>query len=148
MIHSLLLLPLAYLAAIAYALITRRRQGLALSLACCGGAIAAGLWAISRSRASTAGIGVLFLPLYGSAAGASAWGFALLRSRPGTAERLAGWGALAFSLFLIGAQVSSGVSENRKNAQRDERHRQDVAQIARHREEIRLLVRSNHGSET
>lgn len=116
MVSAFLLLPLAYLGTIVYALATRRRRGIGISLALFGGAVMAGLWAISRSRSSTAGIGLLFLPLYGSAAGASAWGFALLRSRPRTAERLAGWVALGFSLFLIAAQLRSGVSENQAYA--------------------------------
>ncbi|HSP71845.1 MAG TPA: hypothetical protein VLN26_05700, partial [Gaiellaceae bacterium] len=60
---ELFIIPAAFLAGLVALFVTRRRRGLGSSLLLFVASIGAGLWAITQSRASTAGIGVIFLPL-------------------------------------------------------------------------------------
>src|SRR4030095_2615766 len=93
----LLVLPLAFF--VLLVVLTRRNCG---RVAAVGAiffvlAIAAGWAAITRARSSTAGIGVIFLPVLGVVAGLLGLGAERWRKAPDALSRSAGW------LCLVGA---------------------------------------------
>ena len=141
-------LPLALGAGYVILLIRGERKGLLLSALTFCSTAAAGFWSIAQSRASTAGIGVLFLPGYGAVAGLLAWLFARFRQHPNTSGRAAAWLCILASVGLPVVLVTGGFREQAKNRERDRKYADDSRRMGENRASIRELVRQNPGRET
>jgi len=141
-------LPVFFAVAWLFWLVRGPRSGLLLSLIVCAATIGIGYWSILQSRASTAGIGVLFLPAAGALSGLLAVTFARLRQNPRLPIRIAAWLCLAAGLA---SPVSSVVGTFRMRAmyrdadRRSEANRQTIAET---REKIELLMLESPGRET
>lgn len=132
--------PAVFLAAAASLYLQNRRRGLGWAFLFAAAAILAGGWAIVQSRASTAGIGFIFLPTYGAAAGALAWAFANALASGSRALRAAGWVALAGALAVPGSLAVSGLKTIEKNRIRDAEHKAHRDEIDRHRASLRSMM--------
>jgi hypothetical protein len=140
MLLTLLMLPLAYLVALAVLWTTRRREALALSLAVFAGTLAAGGWAIMQSRSSTAGIGFIFLPILAAVAGGLVLAFGASRRTNQGALRVLGVVVLTSALVPAASELVNGRRTIERNAVRDaDQVRRDSA-IVRYRRELDTLI--------
>ena len=145
---ELVLVPAAFLAGLVALFVTRRRRGLAASLLFFVASIAAGLWAIMQSRASTAGIGVIFLPLLGTLTGVLGLASAHLRASRRRGGRLLGWVCLVAAVAVIASSVADGVRTIQRNKRRDAQQAAHVRDIDRNRAMIAALLAENKGRES
>lgn len=142
MLLTLLLLPLAYAVAIVALWTTRRRDALALSAAVFAATICTGWWAISRSRSSTAGIGVIFLPALAAFAGGLVLAYGASRRTPNSALRALGIVALLAALTPAVTELVRGRRLIAHNAQADaDQVRRDEA-LVHHRARLDTLLSS------
>lgn len=146
-ILGLLVLPCAYLVVLATLFIKRRRTGLLLSLMCFVTAIGLWTWAIFQSRSSTAGIGMLFLPFIGVAAGSLAWGFANLRLAQNAPLRILAGLCLVALLGIFAWEINSGWQTIQLNKNRDAAQQARTARIAQHQTTLMQLLAQNKGEE-
>ena len=142
------ILPLVYIAVLVAMLAKRDHRGLGLSLLFAAAAIATGIWAINESRASTAGIGMLGIPMLGSLAGLLALAFGRLRLSAEPLHRATGWVALAAAVFLVGFNVTQRSETKILNNQRDSVQAAYSAEIARDKETIDSALAQNPGRQT
>ncbi len=140
-------LPAAYLVGLGYLGVRGKREGIGFSLLLFALAVAAGLWAITRSRASTAGIGIIFLPLLGTVAGLLGLAFAHWRSSPETAPRVVAWLCLGGALAVIVGQLGAGARSTERNRRRDDQHAAQQKAIVQHRATIAAALAQNAGRE-
>ena len=140
-------LPLFFVVFWIVCLIRGPRTGLLLSLILCASTMASGYWAITQSRASTAGIGVLFLPGIGALSGFLALAFARLRRNSLPLMRAAAWVCLIASLGVTASGLFSGKQTQTINQRRDQQDAEDRHAIAAAREAIAELMRQNAGNE-
>lgn len=138
--------PLAYLVVLAGLLFNRDRRGVGLSLLFAAIAGATGVWAIFQSRASTAGIGMLAIPMAGAIAGFLGLAFARWRRSAEPLHRVGAWFALAAFLLLVAFNIRQGAQERSKNRSRDVAQDSIYKEIARNREMIDAALRQNPGS--
>lgn len=138
-------LPIAYIAALIWCVVKRDRQGVLYSLGFAILAIATGVWAISRSRASTAAIGFLFLPALAAVAGLLGLLFGRWRTSSETPRKVIGFLAGAAGLFIIAANIASGSQTISKNKSRDEEQARYSAAIAHERAQIAAALKANPG---
>ena len=148
MLVGMFLIPAAYLIGVGYFFFKGERRGLALSVVFFALSIAAGCWAITRSRSSTAGIGVLFLPLLGALAGLLALAFAHWRTSGDAISRVAAWLSLAGAVIVVASQLVQGQRSIQLNRSRDEEQAAHSAAIAREREALAETMRRSAGRET
>ena len=141
-------LPLAYLVLVIVMLARKDRRGLGLSIFFAAAAVATGMWAINESRASTAGIGVLGIPMMGSLAGLLALAFGRLRPSPEPLHRAAAWVALAGAVFLVGFNLTQRTQTKILNSQRDSVQVAHSAEIARDKTMIDSELAQNAGRQT
>lgn len=140
-------LPIAFVVAWIVLLLRGPRAGLFIGLLSCCVTIAAGFWAISQSRASTAGIGILALPVFGSLAGALAWTFARFRVHSNKAARICAWLCLLASMGVAASFYRGGLQEQEKNRGRDRLQAENSRQIDENRRAIKRLIDENNGRE-
>ncbi|HJQ12671.1 MAG TPA: hypothetical protein VJ840_16700 [Gemmatimonadaceae bacterium] len=143
----LFLIPLAYLVVLGVLVFKRDSRGIAFSLLCFAAFLLAGAWAITRSRASTAGIGFLFLPAEAAIGGFLGLVFARLRHSTLTRHRVSGWLALSAFVVLLGLFLWGGTKTMAVNKSRDDQQARFSAEIARDREEIKAALETNRGRE-
>jgi hypothetical protein len=143
----LLGLPLFFVVFWIVCVIRGPRTGLLLSLILCAATITTGLWAITQSRASTAGIGVLFLPGIGALSGFLALVFARLRLHALPLVRAAAWLCLIASLAVTVSGIVSGRQTQSLNQRRDRQATEDRDATAAARQAIAALMRENAGNE-
>ena len=136
-------IPLAYLATLIWLLIKRDSRGLGLSLLFFAATLFAGAWAITQSRASTAGIGFLLLPLTGAVAGFFGLAFGRWRNADESVRKVIAWLGLAGAVALVVLNIVQGVQTIAKNKTRDNQQGQFSAQIAHNREEIAAAIQAN-----
>jgi hypothetical protein len=141
-------LPLAYLTLLVVMLAKRDHRGLGLSLLFAALAVITGMWAINESRASTAGIGVLGIPMLGSLAGLLALAFARLRQSPEPLHRATAWVAIAAAVFLVGFNVTQRTETKILNTQRDSVQTAYSAEIARDKATIDAALAENPGRQS
>ena len=142
MLLTLLLLPLAYAVAFVALWTTRRRDALALSAAVFAATICVGWWTISRSRSSTAGIGVIFLPVLGASAGGLVLAYGSSRRARHRAVRALGILALLAALAPAVTELIRGRRLIAHDAQADaDQTRRDEA-LVRHRAQLDTLLSS------
>jgi hypothetical protein len=144
---ALFVIPVAFLAGLAVLFFIHRRRGLGSSLLLFVASIGAGLWAIMQSRASTAGIGVIFLPLLGSIAGSLGLASAHLRASPRRGGRLLGWVCLLAAVAVIVSSVVDGARTIERNKRRDAQQAAHAREIDRNRVMIAALLAENKGRE-
>lgn len=148
MLAGMFLLPAAYLVGLVHLARKGDRRGLGISLLFFLVSVAVGFWAITRSRSSTAGIGILFLPLLGAIAGGLALGFAYWRSSPETGARIAGWLCLGGAVLVVGSQLVQGERTIERNRARDDKQAAHERDIARERRALADTLRENAGQES
>ena len=136
-------IPLAYLGVLIWLLIKRDSRGLGLSLLFFAATLFAGAWAITQSRASTAGIGFLFLPLTGAVAGFFGLAFGRWRTSDETVPKVVAWLGLAGAVTLVVLNIVSGLQTIRKNRTRDNKQAEFSAEIAQNRDAIAAAIRAN-----
>ena len=145
---ALLVLPLAFL--VLLVVLTRRNCG---RVAAWGAfffvvAVAAGWWSITRSRSSTAGIGVIYLPVLGVVAGLLGLGAQRWRTAPDALSRLAGWLCLVGALAVVGSQLLEGSRSIRRNAAADAQYAAQESAVVRERAAIATTLAASKGRET
>ena len=145
---GLVVLPFLYLLLIVVMLAKRDRRGLGLSVAFAAIAVVTGMWAINESRASTAGIGILGIPMMGSLAGLFALAFGRLRPSPEPLHRATAWVALAGAVFLVAFNFAQRTETKNKNTARDQVQAAYSAEIARDKAEIDAALAQNAGRQT
>ncbi len=136
-------LPVAYVATVVWYLVKRDARGILPSLILATLAIATGVWAITQSRSSTAGIGFLFLPGLAALAGLLGLLYGRWRSSPETPRKVIGFFAGAAGLFIIISNVASGKQTISKNKSRDDQQARYSAAIAQNRSQIDSVLKSN-----
>lgn len=139
------LLPLGYVIVLGVLLFRRDARGIGISLLFFAAFLAAGTWAITRSRASTAGIGFLFLPAEASIAGILGLLFGRFRNSPVEKYRYGSWLSLFAGVALIAFTIWSGVQVNALNASRDNQQARYSAAIASNRQQIDASLQANPG---
>ncbi len=130
---GLIVVPIAYLVIIVTLLAKRTPKGVGVSLAF--GALAAGsaYWAITQSRSSTAGIGILGLPFVGALGGFLGLAFGRWRSSPEHTHSVAAFLGLGGAVLLVAFNVREGTTTVAKNQGRDEQQTAHTEEIARDR---------------
>ena len=139
----LLAVPIAYVAVLVRLVVRKSRTGIATSLVFFSLAVATGFWAIVQSRSSTAGIGIIVLPLFGAAAGFLGLGFERWRFSAEPPRRVVAWMALAGALFIVGFNVREGLRTRSRNQVRDAAQAAHSAEITRNRQLIADVVKQN-----
>lgn len=140
---GLVVLPIAYFAVLVSMLFKREARVIATSLAFCAVAAASGVWAITQSRSSTAGIGFLGIPLLGALAGFLGLAFAIFRQDPRLERRAFAWVGLTATLMLIGFNIRQGLDTKNRNRERDEQQAAHSAEIARDRDIVAAALKED-----
>lgn len=133
---------------VAYLLYRKRSRGLGLALSMCILTIVVGVWAIFQSRASTAAIGILFLPFYGLFAGAMAWGYKNLQHCERKVFHFLGWISLALSVATPALLAYDGFENISQNLTRDAQQKANVETINRNKQFINDILAKNPGRES
>ena len=147
MATNLLLIPIVFLAAAVALFVMRKRRGLVMAVVFFALAIAAGLWAIMQSRSSTAGIGVIFLPMVAVLPGFLAWAFRKLQDSQNAALRVLAWACLSGACAVILAMLYQGAKTIELNKARDAQQQARTLRIDENRKSIAALARENKGRE-
>ena len=140
MLLTVLGLPLAYVVAVVVLIFRRRGVDVGISVVVAGITIAAGSWAILQSRASTAGIGFVFLPTLAALAGGLALAYSASRRARSGVLRLLGVTALLASGVPAALALRDGVRTIARNAHRDEEQARRDSALARHRARLDTLL--------
>jgi len=125
----------------------RRWLALAISVAMTLATIACGAWAILQSRASTAGIGFIFLPGIGGVSGIAAAAFGRWYADPQKSRRIGAWLALAASIGVLVVLWKSGVDTTAKNRHGDAQQQALLHTLTVNRAAISELLRAHPGEE-
>ncbi len=140
--------PAAWLVVLAVLFARGRRRGVWLSLLLFAAALAAGAWAIFQSRSSTAGIGLLFLPVVAAVAGFLGWVSRNLQRSDDRTARLAGWVCLASALAVVAWELDAGRRTISHNRERDALQRARSLAIDRSKALIAERLARRPGEET
>ena len=127
--------------------VAKRRNGLGLALIFFALTVATGFWAISKSRSSTAAIGIIFLPFYGSIAGVLGWAFGNLKDSAKWLMRLLGWVCLLGAAGIVVLLLVDGNKTVQRNAQRDAALRVMAKEYAEDCAAIQAMLQTNRGHE-
>ena len=138
-------IPLAYIAVLITLAVKRDPRGILVSLLLFLAALASGWWSIRQSRASTAGIGFLFLPMAAALSGFLGLGFGRWRVSAEPQLKVVAWAALTFALVIVALNLSEGARTIAKNKTRDAYQENFSAQIARDRDSIATALAANPG---
>lgn len=109
--------------------------------------IVVGVWAISRSRSSTAGIGVLFLPFPAALSGLLGVLFWKFRTEASKTLRKLSWLSFVLALGIPGFQIYQGVATIHKNRVRDAEAEVYRKKIGDNKEMIQSILKANPGRE-
>ncbi|MEA2763789.1 MAG: hypothetical protein QOK07_193 [Gemmatimonadaceae bacterium] len=139
--------PIAYLVVLITLLVRRQPRGVALSVLLGAASVATGIWAITQSRSSTAGIGFLGIPLLGALGGFLGLAFGRYRPSDQPSRRLGAWAALAGALLLVAFNISQGLHAKAGNRVKDDKQAAYSAKIASDRESIAAGLKENPGRE-
>ena len=143
---ALIGVPLAYLVVLArLALIKGDPRGIGWSLLFFAAAVTTGVWAITQSRSSTAGIGFLGIPFMGTLGGFFGLAFGRYKTSTEPAQRVGAWVALVAALVLVSFNIGGGVQTRQKNAVRGDQQALHSSEIARDRELIDAALKENPG---
>jgi hypothetical protein len=140
---ALLGIPCAYLVVLVALIARRKPLGVGLSLLFFAASIATGVWAITQSRSSTAGIGFIGIPLLGALGGFLGLAFGRWRASAQRSQRAGAWLALIGALLLVSFNIAQGAQTRTKNRVNDDRQAAHSAEIARDRELITAALKQN-----
>jgi hypothetical protein len=121
------------------------RDGVITAALAAAATAAFGLWSIAQSRSSTAGIGMLFVPLWASLAGSAGWAFGRFHRHRDRSTRVAAAIAGAVGLAIVAAMIGGGVRERAKNRDRDRLQADYSRKFDENRQIIKQLLRDNPG---
>jgi hypothetical protein len=138
-------IPIAYLVVLIRLLIKADRKGLELSVLFFAVVAVTGIWAIFQSRSSTAGIGVIGIPMIGAVAGFLGLAFGRWRESPDPIRRVGGWIGLAGTLAIISYSVVQGNKTKAKNRVIDDKQVAYTASLARARDTVDAGLIQNRG---
>src|SRR5438105_2462240 len=144
---ALLGIPGAYLVIIVILVAKADPRGLGLSLFFFAASVATGVWAIMQSRSSTAGIGLLGIPLLGGLAGFLGLAFGRWRASSEPVQRGIAWVALSGALLLLGFNIAQGAQTRTRNRVRDDKQAEFSAEVARDRDTLDAALKQNPGRE-
>src|SRR5689334_8350906 len=113
-------IPLAYAATLTILALKRDPRGIVVSLILLLAAFASGWWGIKQSRASTAGIGFVFLPLTATVAGFLGLAFGRWRDMEEPVAKIGAWLALICAAAIVALNIREGVKTIAKNKTRDD----------------------------
>ena len=136
-------IPIAYVVVLLSLLARKPQRGIGMSVLFFVLAAGSMLWAIMQSRSSTAGIGIIGLPLIGAVGGFLGLAFGRSRSSAEPLGKLGGFAALAGAVLLVAYNVREGTKTVAKNEARDEKQAAHSAQITRDRELIAAGLQEN-----
>jgi hypothetical protein len=133
-------LPIAYIVWLATLVANRRRGWAGLSLLVAAATFGAGMWEIRQSRASTAAIGLVFLPTLAAVAGILALAYSASRGADSRLIRRLGIAALVASALPAVIALRGGRSTISRNTIRDaDQARRDSA-YARYRARLDTML--------
>jgi len=144
---GMFIVPLLFVGGLIWLILSRRRAGLGLALIFFALSVAAGYWAITRSRSSTAAIGILFLPFYGAVAGALGWAGGVLRRSETRGWRPVGWVCLLGAAGIVALLVAGGFQSMKLNERRDTQQLTLTRAVEAERAAIRNMLQLNSGRE-
>ena len=127
--------------------VAKRRKGLGLALIFFALTVVTGFWAISKSRSSTAAIGIIFLPFYGAVAGVLGWAFGNLKGSAKWLMRVLGWVCLLGAAGIVVMLIVDGNKTVQRNAQRDAELRVMNKEYAEDCAAIQAMLQTNRGHE-
>jgi hypothetical protein len=130
---ALLVVPIAWLGLLVSLLVRRSPKGVGISVLFFFLAAGSAFWAITQSRSSTAGIGIIGLPLIGAIAGFLGLAFGRWRSATDAWRSVGALLGLGGVVLLIAFNVREGTKTTAKNRGEDERQRAHSAEIERER---------------
>jgi hypothetical protein len=107
--------------------------------------VVTGIWSINQSRSSTAGIGILVIPMFGALGGFLGLVFGRYRTSTDPSRRIGAWLALACALALSSFNIYGGRQEISKNKGRDKTQEAFRAEISRDRDSITAALKANPG---
>ncbi|HST07650.1 MAG TPA: hypothetical protein VLJ83_05725 [Gemmatimonadaceae bacterium] len=142
---GLLGVPIAYLVVLAWLLFRRDSRGVGMSLLFAVVAAGTGVWSITQSRSSTAGIGFLGIPMLFALAGFLGLLFARYRLSPQPAQKYLAWAALVAAVVLVSFNMAEGEKTRAKNTVSDKAQDAHTAQITSNREVIEAALEENRG---
>jgi len=140
-------IPLAFVATVVMLAFKRDIRGIAAAAAFFLATLAAGWWAITRSHASTAGIGFLFLPLSASIAVFLGLGFGRGRVSGNTTSRVLAWLGVVAASAIVVSNLVSGMQTIAKNRRRDDEQQRFSAEVWRERTTIADALKAHPGHE-
>ena len=140
------LLPIVYIVVLGVLALKREPRGIVISLVFFAIAFAAGYWAITQSRSSTAALGFIWLPFMCSSVGflALAYGRWAQSGEDGP-RRVIGWLALASAVVIVGITLREGVRTRGSNQAREARYQAQVTEVVFARGQISEGLARNPG---
>ena len=130
---GLIVVPIAYLVIIVTLLAKRTARGVGVSLLFCALAAGSAYWAITQSRSSTAGIGIIGLPFVGALGGLLGLAFGRWRSSTEHTHSLGAFFGLGGAVLLVAFNIREGTKTQAKNSGRDATQAAHSEEIARDR---------------
>lgn len=125
--------PLAYLIVLVNLLVQKDRKGIGVSLLFAALAAATAYWSITQSRSSTAGIGILGLPLMLALGGFLGLAFGRWRSSTHGGRSVGALLSLGGAVLLIAFNIREGWNTIGKNQVKDEKQAVYSAEVERDR---------------
>jgi hypothetical protein len=140
---GLIVVPIAYLVILVSLLAKKSPRGIGISLLFCALAAGSAYWAITQSRSSTAGIGIIGLPFIGALGGFLGLAFGRWRSSPEHTHSVAAFVGLGGAVVLVAFNIREGTKTVAKNEVRDEKQAAHSEEIARDRALIAAALGQN-----
>lgn len=126
-------IPIAWLAMVVSLLVRKSPRGIGISVLFFVLAAGSAFWAITQSRSSTAGIGMIGLPLIGAVGGFLGLAFGRWRSATDPWRSVGALLGLGGAVLLVAFNVREGTKTVAKNQVRDEKQTAISAEIDRDR---------------
>lgn len=142
-ILGLIGIPVAWLALLVSLLIRKSPRGVGLSVLFFALAAGSGYWAITQSRSSTAGIGMIGLPFIGALGGFLGLAFGRWRSSTDAGRSVGALLGLGGAVLLVAFNIREGTKTVAKNQARDVTQVAHSAEIERDRALIAAGLATN-----
>ncbi len=126
-------IPIAYVAMLVSLLARRSRKGIGISILFFALAAGTAFWGIMQSRSSTAGIGMIGLPLIGAVGGFLGLAFGRWRASTDAGRSVGALLGLGGAVLLVAFNLREGFKTVARNRVGDEKQEAHSAEIARDR---------------
>lgn len=130
---AMVVIPLAYVAILVSLLGRKSRKGIGISLLFAALAAGTAYWGITQSRSSTAGIGMLGLPLIFAAGGFLGLAFGRWRSSTDAGRSVGALLGLGGAVLLVAFNTREGFKTVAKNEATDVKQEEFTAEVSRER---------------